>query len=331
MTSALRLGVIGAGYWGQNLIRVCSELGVLDAVCDSDRAALDRVKISHPTCRLFTKIEELLTVPLDAVVIAAPAQDHARLTLQALCAGKQVFVEKPLALNTEEATEIVRLARTLLATVFVGHVLLYHPAVQKMLALVADGVIGDVRHMRSRRLSLGRLRTHENVWWSFAPHDVALMLEVFDESPQSASATHHGYTTPGISDFAYVDYMFSRRRSAHIEVGWLDASKNARLDLFGSKGILTMEDSREGAAVTLTPCGTQEDQRGVSTPWREDSRKIAFESGEPLKLEMQAFLHAIATKTSPLTEAREGLEVIRALQLADVSANFNVAPPEIYA
>ena len=240
----LRLGVAGAGYWGPNLIRNCAELGILDSVCDLDESALAAVARLYPGVATTTRFEELLARQVQGVVIATPAHLHASMCLEAIAAGKHVFVEKPLALTVSEGEQIARAAAQAGLVVFVGHVLLYHPAVRKLRALLAEDVIGPVWHLRSRRLSLGKLRNHESVWWSFAPHDIALMLAIMGEEPRSVLSAQTASMIAEISDVAYADFQFSNNRSAHIEVCWLDPEKSARLDVFGAHGVITLKDAR---------------------------------------------------------------------------------------
>jgi UDP-2-acetamido-3-amino-2,3-dideoxy-glucuronate N-acetyltransferase len=311
----LRLGVIGAGYWGANLVRVCHELGVLDSVCDASPEILTTVGERYPEVELLRDLRALLARDIDAVVIASPAALHAEHALEAIAAGKHVFVEKPLAMSVEEGTAVVRAARAGERTLFVGHLLLYHPAVRRLLDLIREGEIGQVRHARSRRLSWGKLRAHENVWWSFAPHDVALMLEIFEGVPQTVRGSAVGFVRPNIADFAHADLVFSGGRSAHIETSWLDPDKSSRLDVFGSKGVLRLIDSREGARLTLTPCGDKRDELDRPTLWREDEREVEFSPFEPLRAELQAFLRAVSNHTRPLTDGEEGLRVVQVLSM----------------
>ncbi|MDQ2872292.1 MAG: Gfo/Idh/MocA family oxidoreductase [Candidatus Eremiobacteraeota bacterium] len=311
----MKVGVVGSGYWGQNLVRVCAELGILESVCDANEAALAHAAQDYPEAGLEFEMSSLLERNIDAVVIAAPAAVHAELALEAIASGKHVFVEKPLAMSVEDAATVVRAARAGNRTLFVGHVLLYHPAVQRLVGLIREGAIGDVRHMRSRRLSFGKLRAHENVWWSFAPHDVALALEIFEAFPESVRGSMAGYVRPHIADFAYADLQFANGGTGHIEVGWLDPDKSSRLDVFGSKGVLRLIDSRQGAELSLTPCGDRPDALGHPELWREDSRKIDFTPSEPLKAEMRAFVDAVQTGVRPLTDGEEGLRVVQVLSM----------------
>ena len=328
-----RIGVIGAGYWGANLIRNCRELGVLAAVCDTDLHALDEVRSKYPGTGLFCDAEAMLAHgKLDAVVIAAPAPAHAKLALMAIEAGKHVFVEKPLALSVEDAQRVVDAAERANLTLFVGHVLLYHPAVRAMLECIAAGRVGRVRHLRSRRLSWGRLRAQENVWWSFAPHDCALMIEIMKDAPVNATGWLSAYVRPGLGDFAYADFAFADGRSAHIEVSWLDPDKSSRIDVFGSEGTLTFIDSREGPSLMLTRCGDRLDTRGEPELWRGQTETIDLPVGEPLRLELDAFCRAIRGVREHIpTDGREGLEVVRALAMVDQHATVHSFPLEALA
>lgn len=311
----MKVGVIGAGRWGANIVRTCAELGVLESVCEANEAALAPLAEQYPEIGLELEVHSLLERDIDAVAIAAPAALHAELALEAIDAGKHVFVEKPLSMTADEAALVLRAARAKDVTLFVGHVLLYHPAVQRSLELIREGAIGVVRHVRSRRLSWGTLRSNENVWWSFAPHDVALALEIFGEMPLQASGVEHAFVQPNIADFAYADLTFTSRRSAHIEVSWLDPDKTSRLDIFGSTGVLTLIDSRAGATLTLTPCGDRTDAQGKPSLWREEPRPVDFTPVPPLTAELRAFVHDATHGIRPLTDGENGLRVVQVLSM----------------
>ncbi|HTU70972.1 MAG TPA: Gfo/Idh/MocA family oxidoreductase [Candidatus Baltobacteraceae bacterium] len=314
----MKIGVIGAGRWGRNIIRACAQLGVLESICDANAPALAEMGREYPHAGLESEITALLARNIDAVVVAAPPAVHAELALAAIAAGKHVFVEKPLAMSVDDAAMVVRAARAREMTLFVGHVLLYHPGVQRMLGLIREGAIGEVRHLRSRRLSWGTLRANENVWWSFAPHDVALALEVFDEFPLTVAGATSAFVREHIADFAYADLTFTRRRTAHIETSWLDPDKSSRLDVFGATGVLRLIDSREGASLTLTPCGQDYDEFGHATLWREEERPVDFTPAEPLLAEVRAFVEAAASGQRPLTDGENGLRVVQVLSMFGV-------------
>ncbi|MFN2449887.1 MAG: Gfo/Idh/MocA family protein [Candidatus Baltobacteraceae bacterium] len=331
-----RIGVVGAGYWGANLVRNCHQMGVLASVCDADLRALTEVRSKYSGVGLFCDLDQMLEHnKLDAVVIAAPAPAHAAIALRCIEAGKHVFVEKPLALNVPDAERVVEAAETAGLTVFVGHVLLYHPAVRAMLSAIEQGKIGRVRHLRSRRLSWGRLRAQENVWWSFAPHDCALMIAIMKDSPVNAAGSLSAYVRPGLGDFAYADYAFGDGRSAHIEVSWLDPDKSSRIDVFGSEGTLTFCDSREGGTLRLTQCGDRLNVRGEPELWRGETLTLEGEGSnadapaEPLRLELDAFIKAMRGGGHIPTGGREGLEVVRALEMVDARSTVHSFPLEV--
>jgi UDP-2-acetamido-3-amino-2,3-dideoxy-glucuronate N-acetyltransferase len=276
------------------------------------RAEIDR---TFRNLRTYETYEEMLADELDAIIIASPADLHAEMAMQALLRGKHVFVEKPLALHTADARALVETAEGLGLTLFVGHLLLHHPAVNEMLRQIRAGAIGDIRHVRTRRLSLGRVRTAEDVWWSFAPHDVAVMLEIFGELPTGAMAGFSSHVSPGIADFVNADFTFSGGRSAHIEVTWLDPSRSQRLDVFGSKGIITLTDDRlKGASLTLTDCGAFVNGE-VADTWKRDTVALEFSDGEPLRLELENFITAVTTGKPAMTDGREGLRVVEVLAM----------------
>lgn len=312
---------MGAGYWGANLVRNCAQLGVLAAVCDADLRALETVRSKYDNVALFCDFETMLrNAKINAVVLASPAAMHAGMALRAIEARKHVFVEKPLALTVEDAQSVVDAAAAAGLVLCVGHVLLYHPAVRTMLRLIRAGKIGDVRHLRSRRLSWGKLRAHENVWWSFAPHDCALMLEVFGRFPTGVTSSTSAFIQNGIADFAYADFRFDAGASAHVEVSWSDPDKSSRVDVFGSTGVLTLTDSREGAALRFTPCGAKPDAYGRPELWKANAESIDVPSGEPLRFELEAFIHALRGGRLPPTDGHEGLAVVRALSMIEKAA-----------
>jgi UDP-2-acetamido-3-amino-2,3-dideoxy-glucuronate N-acetyltransferase len=313
--------VAGAGKWGMNIVRCCAKLGVLTAVCDADLHPLEEVRARYDGTKVFCDYRTMLTLAkIDAVAIASPAQHHAEMALQGIEAGLDVFVEKPLALHVADAQRVVDAARIGGRKLVVGHVLLYHPAIRTMLGMIADGAIGAVRHFRSRRLSWGRLRSFEDVWWSFAPHDVAVMLEVFGEEPSSVSSASGAFVRPHIADLTYADFRFSLGRSGHIEVAWIDPDKGSRIDVFGSRGVLTFTDGATGAQLTLTPCGDRLSARGDAELYREASRAIEIPPGEALSLEMEAFCRTIRGGRLPPSHGDEGLAVVRTIAMLNESA-----------
>jgi predicted dehydrogenase len=280
---------------------------------------LTNVESTYPDVARYNELHALLRRPIDAVIVAAPAPLHAEIACAALRAGKHVFVEKPLALCREDALAILRAGQEAQRHVFVGHVVLYHPGVRALLDQVRAGTIGEVRHVRSRRLSFGTIRPHENVWWSFAPHDVALVLEILGEMPEAARGSLWSFVRPQIADFAYADLAFSGGRSAHIEVSWLDPDKAVRLDVFGSKGTLTFADGPGGGSVKLIASSVALNGAAAAEHRQDAARAIPFAAAEPLEVEMRAFLRLISEGTPAPTGGAEGLRVVEVLAMLDRS------------
>ncbi len=317
---APRIGVIGAGYWGLQLIRNCSELGVLVAVCDASAGRLEGVSAQYPQCAVYQHLEALWRAPLDAVVIATPAETHAELTHAAISHGKHVLVEKPLALRVEDGIAMVEHAREAGVQLCVGHQLLYHPAFVALREAVRAGEIGDIRHIRSQRCSLGKLRSRESVWWSFAPHDLAVILSLYEDEPLAVAASHSNVRGNGAADVAYADFVFPHGRSAHVTASWFEDRKLQMTQVFGSRGIATFADSRQGATVTISDIAIGTDSYGEPTIERLSERLVPYQPSEPLENELRAFIHAIVHATPALSSGRHGLSVLRALSMADCAA-----------
>jgi UDP-2-acetamido-3-amino-2,3-dideoxy-glucuronate N-acetyltransferase len=313
------LGIAGAGKWGANHVATASSLGVLGAICDADAALLGKVWDKFPEATATLRFEDMLKMPINAVVIATPAQTHAQLALAAIAAGKHVFVEKPLALSVYDAQMVVAEARRKGVHVFVGHIVLYQAAVRAVLEAVRTGMVGDVHHVRARRASFGRLRFVEDVWWSFAPHDVATMLAIMGEEPVGSSIARHSFATPGIADFAYGDFRFSGGRTAHVEVTWLDPLKSSSLDVFGSGGMLALREHGGEARLAFVPCGVERKDVARAELWRGEETTHSFEREDPLRTELQAFLDLIIDGTRVPTSGEAGLAVVRALSMTAAS------------
>jgi UDP-2-acetamido-3-amino-2,3-dideoxy-glucuronate N-acetyltransferase len=312
-----KIGVAGAGAWGRNLVRNCAEAGVLSAICDENATALSALAAEYRGVRTVDDYQRLLQLPLDAIVLATPASRHCEMALAAIESGKHVFVEKPFALRTDEAAAIVARADTCGVRTFAGHVLLYHPAIDELLRLVSEGAIGELRHVRSRRLGFGRLRSFENVWWSFAPHDVAVMLEIAGGFPSGCSSEAVDVAGSGIADFAYADYSFSHEFSAHVEVGWLEPERSHRLDVIGTRGTLTFADSRDGAALVLNSREIATSASGERSAKITETRQIPVREIEPLRAEIEAFVNSIETNSPTKTDGRSAIAVTKALAMAE--------------
>jgi predicted dehydrogenase len=229
------IAVIGCGYWGQNLVRNFNQLGVLRMVCDLTPTGRARATELAPTAQIVSDIAETLhNSGIDGVVIATPAETHFSVVQQALQAGKDVFVEKPLALTYEQGARLVQLAQKERRILMVGHVLEYHPAILRLRELVNDGALGKIQYIYSNRLNLGKIRTEENILWSFAPHDVAVTLRLAGSLPFQVIACGGSYVTPNIADVTVTNMLFDNGVRAHIHVSWLHPFKEQRLVVVGS-------------------------------------------------------------------------------------------------
>ena len=240
---AVRVGVVGCGYWGRNLVRVFHELGVLCAVCDVDVALATEfsAEYSVPSLEWMEIIEDS---SIDAVAIATPAAGHSTQALQLLQAGKHVFVEKPLALHSYEAEEIIALANQGERVLMVGHLLQYHPAFLALRDLTEADKLGRLQYIYSNRLNFGKVRREENVFWSFAPHDISMILSLTGEMPNSISAKGASYLHKVIADVTNTYLTFPSGVNAHIFVSWLHPFKEQKLIVVGSEGMAVFDDMK---------------------------------------------------------------------------------------
>ncbi len=317
------IGVIGCGYWGKNLVRNFRELGALDLVCDTTVSGRVQASILAPEATIVDDVDELLRSNITAVAIATPAETHSDLAMRSLRAGKDVFVEKPLALNYHDGQEIVKAAAQSNKILMVGHVLEYHPAVVKLTELIATGTLGKIQYIYSNRLSLGKVRREENILWSFAPHDIAVILRIIDGMPFQVSASGGSYLQPNIADCTVTNLLFDNGIRAHIYVSWLHPFKEQRLVVIGSRQMATFDDVSKKLVLFDQRVEWKE---GEPVPVRNEGQEIDFPRGEPLKIECQAFLEAIKSRKAPLTDGDSGLRVLRVLQAAQRSLVMNGEP-----
>ena len=319
----MNLAVVGCGYWGRNLVRNFRELGALALVCDaSERGRRDAGELA-PDARISADFADAMESSIDAVALATPAETHYPLAQAALEAGKDVFVEKPLALTRDQGARLVQLARRHGKILMVGHVLEYHPAVTALRRAIADGRLGRIRYIYSNRLSLGKVRREENILWSFAPHDVAVILRLVGGLPLQVSAAGGNYIQPRIADVTVTNLLFDNGVRAHIFVSWLHPFKEQRLVVIGDKRMASFDDVDKRLLVY--------DQRvdvenGEPIPVKGEGSAIAFASDEPLRLECEAFLDAIATRRQPLTDGVSGVRVLSVLEAAQHSLVTNGEP-----
>jgi len=317
------VAVIGCGYWGKNLVRNFNQLRALGMVCEATPAGRATATKLAPQTPIVSEVQQVLASDLPGVVIATPAETHFDLARQALIAGKDVLVEKPLALTYEQGAQLVRLAEQHERILMVGHVLEYHPAIRRLLALVQAGELGKVRYIYSNRLSLGKIRREENILWSFAPHDIAIILRLTGSLPFQIIACGGSYVQPNIADVTVTNLLFDNGVRAHIYVSWLHPFKEQRLVVIGSEKMASFDDVSKRL---LLYDQRVEIQAGEPVPIKGDGDEVSFADDEPLRLECQAFLQAINTRQPPVTDGRSGLRVLKVLQAAQRSLVMNGEP-----
>ncbi|MBU6430045.1 MAG: Gfo/Idh/MocA family oxidoreductase [Cyanobacteria bacterium REEB65] len=309
----MNVGVVGSGYWGPNLIRNLHELGALAIVCDLDEQRLAEVQERYGvrTTRSYT---EVLAAPdIAAVVLSTPVPTHHELALQALAAGKHVFVEKPLALTAAEAEELVESARRAGLVLLVGHLLEYHPAFLALRDCIAAGDLGELRHLRCSRLNLGKLREAENVLWSFAPHDLSQILRLARREPLHVSATGRRLLGTPREDTVYADLDFGEGLSAHLHVSWLEPQKLHQLVVVGSRKMAVFNDSLSEGKLRIYDRGF--DDREGRLAMRSGAETIVpLATGEPMRRELEDFLECCRTGARPLADGISGLWVVRTLE-----------------
>jgi UDP-2-acetamido-3-amino-2,3-dideoxy-glucuronate N-acetyltransferase len=327
-----KISVIGCGYWGKNLVRNFAELGVLHFVCDANQELAKQAAQAYDVASL--SLEEVLKSECDGVVIAAPAVKHFELTQKALNAGKHVFVEKPLSLKVEEAKKLCDLSMQVSKKLMVGHLLQYHPAFLELKALIKKGALGRLQYIYSNRLNLGKFRNEENILWSFAPHDISMILGLAGDLPESVYATGACHLNPRIHDVTTTHMRFTNGIQAHIFVSWLHPYKEQKLVVVGDRGMAVFDDGLPwGDKLKLYPHQvTWVD--GLPQPEKADVIHVPLEVSEPLKIECQHFIDCIAQNQNPRTDGAEGLRVLQVLDAAQqslhthqtVSLNAHITP-----
>jgi predicted dehydrogenase len=322
------IAVIGCGYWGKNLVRNFGALQALKVVCDESPEGRAAARSLAPDAAITSSLDEVLQSDVAGVVIATPAETHYAVARRALEAGKDIFVEKPLALQYEHGAALLRLAEATDRIVLVGHVLEYHPAIVRLYELAHSGELGKVEYIYSNRLSLGKVRREENILWSFAPHDIAVILRLLGSQPFQVVACGGAYVQPNIADVTVTSLLFDNGVRAFIHVCWLHPYKEQRLVVVGRHRMATFDDVSKKL---LLYDQRVEMQDGAPVPVKGTGEEIPYPANEPLRRECEAFLSAIATRIQPLTDGRSGLRVLSVLQAAQRSLILNGEPVPVPA
>ncbi len=317
-SSVPKVAVIGSGYWGKNLVRNFHELSALACVCDSREEPLKEAQQKYGVRTCGNLGEILDDSGIQGVVIAAPAVQHYEIARRCLLAGKDVYVEKPLALHASEGQKLVDLARQRSRILMVGHILQYHPAILELKRLIREGELGRIQYIYSSRLNLGKLRTEENILWSFAPHDIAAILYLLDEEPSSI-ATHGGsYLNSGLVDTTLTTCDFKSGVKAHIFVSWLHPFKEQKLAIVGGRKMAVFDDVEKERKLVLYAHRIDWLDR-MPVVHKDEGVVVPLPKEEPLRRECQHFLDCIATRQTPRTDGQSGVKVLEVLEACEES------------
>ena len=327
MSTVPKIALVGCGYWGKNLCRNFQLLGALSTVVDATENGQATARSIAPNAIISNNFDAILIDDqIQGIALATPAQTHADLAIQAMRAGKDVFVEKPMALSITDAEKMQNVALETGRILMVGHLLEYHPAVLKLRELIDSGELGKINYIYSNRLNFGKVRTEENALWSFAPHDVAVILRLLGKSPLEVSASGGAYLRHDVADVTVSNLRFSDDSRAHIFVSWLHPYKEQRLVVVGDQTMAIFNDMNAfGEKLHIYPQSVEFD--GTSPILKkEDAEFIEHADTEPLREECLHFIDCIKTRTSPLTNAKSGIEVLKVLRACQASIQQNGMP-----
>ena len=321
---AVRVGVVGLGYWGPNIARNLAAIDGCEVrwLCDGDPRAFEKLASSLPGARTTTKLDDVLADgELDAVALATPVPTHAELAITVARAGKHCFVEKPLATSAADAEAAVEAAADARRILMVGHLLEYHPAVVRLKQLVDGDELGPLRYVYGNRLNLGKLRADENALWSLGAHDVSVVLRLIGEEPDECLAHGASYVQPGIQDVVFCYLRFPSGIVAHLHLSWLDPHKERRVTVVGARRMATFDDMVVEGKLAVYDKGFDEDARS----WGEyitrsgDIFSPQIGNAEPLRLECEHFVRCIRDGATPRSDGRSGLRVVRVLERLQLS------------
>lgn len=333
----LRIGVIGSGYWGPNLIRNFAELAdsALIAIADLSEARLAHMKERYPSVQMTRDYRDLFSLKLDAVIVATPPATHYRLVCECLEHDLHVLVEKPITLNSAHAEHLIRLADARGLKLMVGHTFVYNSAVQKLRQLIESGELGQIYYIDTVRVNLGLFQRDLNVLWDLAPHDISILLYLLNGASLNVSAYGTSCVLDGVQDVVYLNLTFPNKILAHVRVSWLDPSKTRRITIVGSKKMVIYDDVETVEKIRIY-------DKGVEPPPYTDSFgefQFAYRHGdvliphihfvEPLRQECQDFLDSVRYNRTPRSDGRVGLNVVRVLEAAQLSLMNGGASQEV--
>jgi predicted dehydrogenase len=322
----IHIAVVGAGAWGKNHIRVFSEIPNirLKYVCDQDSTKLLSLQKTYPQTKMVEDLKPILQDPeVRAVVVAASAVSHYSLSKQLMQADKDVLVEKPMALNTKEAEEMLEISEKRKRILMVGHLLIYHPVVDRLKEMVISGELGKVYYIYTQRVNLGVIRQDENALLSFAPHDLSVILYLLEEEPVTVTGYGESYIQKGIEDVAFLGLQFSDGKMANVHLSWLDPHKLRKITIVGSKKMVVFDDMETSEKLKIYDKGVKNlsyDTYGEYLSLRFGDITIPnIKMMEPLRAEAEHFIHSIESREEPKTGGRDGLKVVKILMAAQES------------
>jgi predicted dehydrogenase len=335
MTKPIKVGVVGCGYWGPNLVRNFRSLPdcQLKMMCDISQERLKHFKPLYPEVQRATDYNHMLNgVNLDAVVIATAVKFHYPMAKASLLAGKHTFIEKPMAGSSAHCEELVEIAKKKGLVLMAGHTFLYSPVVRKIKEIIETGDIGEIRYICARRLNLGIYQKDINVAWDLAPHDISIILSIMGESPVTVNCRGSAHITPGVEDVTTMCLTFSKQRSAIIHSSWLDPRKVREMTIVGSKRMIVYDDVSPLEKLRIF------DARVERAPHYDTFAEFQYayhygdvyvpyiKQEEPLKTECQHFLDCIKSGKTPLTDGQQGLDLVRILEASSESLKRGGAP-----
>ena len=328
MNTNIHLGLIGGGYWGKNLIRDFYKINVLHTVCDINKEALSEYEKLYPGINTTTNWNNILSdTNINSVCIALPAELHYKFAKQALEANKDVYVEKPITLNVSEAEDLINIAKRKNKILMVGHLLHYHPFINKMKEIIRSGKLGKIKNIVANRLSLGIFRKEENVLWSFAPHDISVILNLCnDELPNSVLCSGMDHINKGIHDVTNSILKYNDKY-VNINVNWLNPYKEQKMSIIGEKGMLIFDDVSKTNKLTYFPeyIKYSSDLNSIPIPVKNNGINIELDNADefPLLRECQHFVDCCITREQPITNGEEGLRVLTVLDALNKSLITN--------
>ena len=319
-TTQFNIAVIGSGYWGKNLVRNYHQLGALKLICDKNETVLSSFQGSYPGLETCVALNDALNREnIQGIVIATPAETHYTLAREALLAGKHVYVEKPLVLNEKEGQDLIQLAEDKNLVLMVGHLLQYHPVFVRLKELAWSGELGRINYIYSHRLNLGKIRREENILWSFAPHDISMILSLAGEDPDTVMATGGNYLHKKIADVTTTHMEFPSGLRSHVFVSWLHPFKVQQLVVVGERKMAVFDDTQPWPDKLLLYAHKIKWQNNVPIPSKVEPEKVNVPQAEPLRIECEHFLHCMANGCRPHTDGAEGLRVLRVLNASQHS------------